>query len=90
MSKLMDFIWGNSMGEYGLMTIIMTILLILMSVIAIFMVILFIIYIVSVIISDPECQKSYLTETVKCIESEDSSHFDSSSFRFSISNFRLQ
>ena len=54
MSKLMDFIWGNSMGEYGLMTIIMTILLILMSVIAIFMVILFIIYIVSVIISDPE------------------------------------
>lgn len=27
MSKLMDFIWGNSMGEYGLMTIIMTILL---------------------------------------------------------------
>lgn len=75
MSKLMDFIWGNSMGEYGLMTIIMTILLILMSVIAIFMVILFIIYIVSVIISDPECQKSYLIETVKCIESEDSSHF---------------
>ena len=43
MSKLMDFIWGNSMEEYGLMTIIMTILLILMSAIAIFMVILFII-----------------------------------------------
>lgn len=75
MSKLMDFIWGNSMEEYGLMTIIMTILLILMSAIAIFMVILFIIYIVSVIISDHECQKSYLIETVKCIESEDSSHF---------------
>ena len=67
MSKLMDFIWGNSMGEYDLMTITMTIFLILMSAVAIFMVILLIIYIVSEIISDSKCQKSYLIDTVKCI-----------------------